>query len=154
MSDSVTMYDTQSDLTERSTETNVQNMEFKRLYENLLADVSRKKQRRSKRVATKRVKMQIKDIPEEQHLSNIPKYNLSRLTKTIIWKSIKFWHVELEKKAVHKALKHLEITETKDKDRVSNFVRTYMEECIIMKRNNTIGAIKKLVCSTSHCKSK
>jgi hypothetical protein len=155
MTDLNEMYDTQCKLTERRTETNVLNFEFKRMYKDLLSDISRKKQRQCKRVATKREKMTVKDIPGEAlHLSTTHKSHLRRLTKVVIWKSIKFWHVELEKMVVDKALKHLHITGAKDKACVSNFVRTYMEKCIILRRNNTIGAMKKLVCSERHRKGK
>ena len=59
--------------------------------------------------------------------------------------------MELEKKAVNKAMKHLEIKMEEDKERVRDFVSAYMEKSIVMKRNNTI---KKLVCSSGQNKSK
>lgn len=145
------MFDLQSEITEKTTETNGSNIEYKRKYDQLLADIARKSQKRARRVNEKRVRKKVKDIAEKNQLGTTQKYQLSRLTKNVIWKCVKFWHVELEKKAVKKALKHLEIKESGDKARVQEFVSAYMEESIIVKRNNTIGAIKKLVCSRGHC---
>ena len=111
---------------------------------------SKKEKKRAKRIKEKLTRKNVKDIPALDQLGTTQKYQLSRLTKNVIWKCVKFWHLELEKKAVHKALKHLEIREAKDKTRFRDFGSAYMEEGIIMKRNNTIGAIKKLVRSRDH----
>ena len=138
-----------SELTDRSMDTNMLNMEYKRKYEELLYEKNKKENKRAKRIKEKSARKKVKDIPKSDQLGTTQKYQLSRLTKNVIWKCVKFWHLELEKKAVHKALKHLEIREAADKTRVRDFVSAYMEG-IIMKRNNTIGAIKKLVCSRNH----
>ena len=150
MTDSSTTCDLQSELTDKSMDTNMLNMEYKRKYEELLYVTSTKERKRAKRIKEKSARKKVKDIPAENQLGTTQKYQLSRLTKNVIWKCVKFWHLELEKKAVNKALKHLEIREAADRTRVRDFVSAYMEEGIIIKRNNTIGAIKKLVCSRNH----
>ena len=154
MTDSSTTSDIQSELTEKSTVTNQENVDYKRKFEDLLALTTRKENKRRKKIQLNRVRKKVKDIPKDKQLGMTQKYQLSRLTKNFIWKCVKFWHVELEKKAVNKALKHLEIKREEDKERVRDFVSAYMEESIVMKRNNTIGAIKKLVCSSGQNKSK
>ena len=153
MTDSSATSDIHSELTEKSTVTNQDNADYKRKYETLLEKISRKGNKRRKKIQD-RVRKKVKDIPNEKQLGMTQKYHLSRFTKHFVWKCIKFWHVELEKKAVNKAMKHLEIKMEENKERVRDFVSAYMEESIVMKRNNTIGAIKKLVCSSGQNKSK
>jgi hypothetical protein len=151
--DSSTMVDIQSDITERSTLTNEDAVEFKRKYEELVQANAKKDGRRAKKLKEKRVRRKVKDIPEINHLESSRKYVLGRLTKNVIWKSVKFWHEDLEERAVHKAMKHLEIKKKQEKSQFRDFVSAYMEENIVVKRNNTIGSIKKLVTSTNHKKS-
>lgn len=98
MMDMSAMLDVQSGLTDGSRDTNVEKMELKRKYEALLADVSRKKYKRSRKFKDMRDRKKVKDIPENRHLGNTQKYQLSRLMKNVVWKCIKFWHVELEKR--------------------------------------------------------
>jgi hypothetical protein len=151
--DSSTMVDIQSDITERSTLTNEDAVEFKRKYEELVQANAKKDGKRAKKLKEKRVRRKVKDIPEINHLESSRKYVLGRLTKNVIWKSVKFWHEDLEERAVHKAMKHLEIKKKQEKSQFRDFVSAYMEENIVVKRNNTIGSIKKLVTSTNHKKS-
>ena len=154
MTDSSTTSDIQSQLTEKSTVTNEENVDYKRKYETLLEKTTRKEDKRRKKIQMNTVRKKVKDIPKDKQLGMTQKYQLRTLTKHFIWKCMKFWHVELEKKAVHKALKHLEIKSEEDIERVRDHVSAYMEESIIMKRNNTIGAIKKLVCGSGQDRSK
>jgi hypothetical protein len=149
------MLDVYSEITDRTTETaERENVEYKRKYIELLAVVAKKSSKRAKKIRENRARKKIRDIPEERHLGTTQKYQLGRFTKSVIWKSVKFWHVELEKKAVHKALKHLEVRKSEERIQLRDFVGAFMEKNIEVKRNNTIGAMKKLVCSAGHKSSK
>ena len=152
------MADTQSEVTDS---TRSDDGVYKRKYKDLMAIISKQESiiskqqsKRAKKIKEKRVKKKIKDIPEELRLGVTQKYQLGRFTKQIVWKSVKFWHEELETKAVKKALKHLDIKKPDERIKLRDFVSAFMEESIIMKRNNTIGAMKKLVCKQSQRDSK
>lgn len=144
------MVDTQSEVTDSTRSEN----EYKRKYDELVAIISKQKTKRAKKIKEKRVRKKVRDIPEELHLGINQKYQLGRFTKQIIWRSIKFWHEELEKKAVHKAMKNLQIRKADERTKMRDFVSAFMEDSITVRRNNTIGAMKKLVCSPSQRDSK
>lgn len=145
------MADTPSEVTDS---TRSDDMFYKRKLEDLMAEIAKQKSKRAKKIKEKRVKKKIADIPKELHLATIQKYELGRFTKQIVWKSVKFWHEALETKAVKKAMKHLDIKKPDERIKLRDYVSAYMEESIIIKRNNTIGAMKKLVCKESQRDSK
>ena len=99
--------DVGSDLTEGSTLTREQLnelkelKEYKRKCEELQGIVDKhgeKQIKRARRVKEKKQRVRIKDIKTENYLQPTVKYQLARMTKQVIWRSIKFWHADLEKK--------------------------------------------------------
>ena len=109
MSDSSTMVDACSNITERSTETVLieSAQEWKRKFEEVQAHFNKKQTKRRKRISKKTARLKVSDIPKEDHLMQSQKYTLQCLVRKVLWRSIKYWHEDLEEKVVKKALKNM-----------------------------------------------
>lgn len=124
------------------------NLDYKRKYEEAMATINKMMPKRTKRTKKeKRKHIKLKDIPEKEHLPFTPKYQLSRFTKSVLWKCVKFWNGELEEHCFRKAAKHLGLKKPEERLPFKNYIIAFIEEHIVIKRNNTIGSIKRMVCN-------
>jgi hypothetical protein len=82
------------------------------------------------------------------------KYTLQCLVQKVLWRSIKYWHEDLEEKVVKKALKTMSVKKKADREKHRDYTCAFLQDLIIVKRNNSIASLKKAVVNTKNVESK
>ena len=149
--DSSTTMDGCSSITEKSSpsaqEVNAlaNALEWKRKFEILQVKMSKRSSKRQKRLEKKTAQVKMQDIEVKNHLPSDKQYLVRTHVRKTIWRNLKYWNDKFEKRAVRKALKVADIQDPHDKKKYCDFTGAYVTQLLIVKRNNSVAALKKTV---------
>ena len=143
--DASTAMENCSSITEKSTVTSMEAMEWKRKFEEAEQKLRKRTSKRMKRLENKTTSLKMKDIKAENHLPIDKQYFVRTHVKKTIWRNLKYWQQNFEKRTVKKALKVAGIADQAAKIKYADFTGAYMRQLLIVKRNNSVAALKKKV---------
>jgi hypothetical protein len=137
-------------------------LQWKRKFELLQVKMNKQSRKRQKRLEKKTAQVKMQDIEVKDRLPSDKQYLVRTHVRKTIWRNLKYWHEKFEKRAVQKALKVADIKDRDAKKKYSDFTGAYMRQLLIVKRNNSVAALKKKVVNeieskcrgTFHCKER
>ena len=101
--------------------------------------------KRMKKLENKTASLKMQDIKKEDHLPVDKQYFVRTHVKKTIWRKLKYWEQNFEKRIVKKALKVAGVDDPVAKIKYADFTGAYMRQLLIVKRNNSVAALKKKV---------
>ena len=134
-----------SQITDQTTVVSSEALEWKRKFEEAEQKLKNKGSKQQKRLEKKTAMLRMKDVEEKDHLPVDKQYLVRSHVRKTIWRNLKYWQQNFETRIVGKALRVAGIEDPQAKLKYRDFTGAYMRQLLIVKRNNSVAALKKKV---------